>query len=112
MYNTHVIDLTNIIETLNMANIIESEVHDKLCDKLCESYQKVIINAVYYHYKKPLLQYQVIDLGLDEASEEPVVIYKALYGKSLIWVSRVDSWCDQLEYEGKVVSRFNLVKSG
>lgn len=48
----------------------------------------------YCHYKSSDKHYQVISLGLEEATEEPVVIYRALYGEQLVWTRKVSVWLE------------------
>ena len=82
----------------------ERELHDKIK----KAKQNVKIGGIYHHYRNPKLKYEVLNVGLDEVSTEPAVIYKALYN-NLIWVRRISVWCDQIEYKGKKISRFTLV---
>lgn len=68
----------------------------------------VLVGRLYYHYRTPTDFYKVLDIGLDEATENVVVIYQAQYGKYLIWVRSFDKWCESVENNGKMVQRFEL----
>lgn len=46
----------------------------------------------YHHYKDPTKIYQIINVGIFEETEEPCVIYEALYDTPLIWVRKISSW--------------------
>ncbi len=71
---------------------------------------KVEVGAIYSHYRNPKLQYEVINIGIQEATEKICVIYKALYGDDIVWVRDLDAWLEPVEYEGKKVARFQKVK--
>lgn len=62
--------------------------------------------GIYEHYKGG--RYEVIGIGLIEATEEPAVIYKALYENSLseYWIRSVPSFLETVEVDGKTVPRF------
>lgn len=63
----------------------------------------------YQHYKGG--EYEVLLNGLDENTETPVVIYKALYEnpKSEIWVRTEADFLTTIEADGKTVSRFTKI---
>jgi len=81
-----------------------------LSEKLDECRKIVLVNKFYYHYRSPSDYYKVLDLGLDEATEKVVVIYQAQFGKNLIWTRDIDIWCESVEHNGRMISRFNIVK--
>ncbi|XWV25629.1 TonB box-like protein [Tupanvirus deep ocean] len=64
---------------------------------------------IYYHYRSPHDHYKVITIALDEATEKPVVVYQALYGKKLIWVRHYDVWCQNVEHNGEILKRFTKI---
>ena len=72
---------------------------------------RVRIGSKYRHYKStdPDQQYQVISIAILEATEEPVVVYQALYGDQLTWVRPIDSFCEKVKVGGKTVKRFQEV---
>ena len=70
---------------------------------------KIKEQRFYSHYRTPSQLYKVKTVGLDKITFEPVVIYKACYGTGLTWVRRLDIWCEQVEYNGELVPRFQLV---
>lgn len=80
---------------------------EKKChEKIQACYFKVTVGAIYYHYRDPTKFYKVIDIGLDEATENPVVIYKAMYGNEITWVRAVDVFCSLVEHNGESTTRF------
>lgn len=66
-------------------------------------------DSFYYHYRNPNQHYLVLGIALDEATEEPVVIYKACYGEKLTWVRKVNVWNEEVEFNGKKVCRFTKI---
>jgi hypothetical protein len=77
---------------------------EDLLQMLAEAAQKVCIGAVYEHYKKQL--YKVIGLAILEATDEVGVIYEAQYGNNLTFVRALNEWLEEVEWEGKRVTRF------
>ncbi|MDF2578336.1 MAG: hypothetical protein K0S74_1820 [Chlamydiales bacterium] len=77
--------------------------------QLTLAHEQVIVGAAYCHYRNPELQYKVLHLGIQEASEKICVIYQALYGDKAIWVRDLDVWLAQVEHEGKLVPRFRAI---
>jgi hypothetical protein len=67
--------------------------------------------GIYEHFKGG--RYEVIGEGLLESTEEPVVIYKALYEneRSSLWVRPVSSFLETVEVEGQLIPRFKIIES-
>lgn len=59
------------------------------------------------HYKGNL--YQIIALALIEATNEPAVIYKALYGNELQFIRPISDWRMTVAWQGETVPRFQLI---
>lgn len=62
--------------------------------------------ALFTHYKNK--DYEIIALATDEATESPVVVYRALYGDHGIWVRRLESFCETVDFDGNKIERFRL----
>ena len=73
---------------------------------LClESMRIRIPKGVYRHYKGN--RYEVLGLCLHSETEEPMVIYKALYGFEEIWTRPAKMWNEEIRLpDGRVVKRF------
>jgi hypothetical protein len=84
----------------------------ELKELLQEAEILVQIGGKYFHYKNPDKFYTVLDLVLIEATEEVGVVYRADYEelKGIKFVRPVNEFCAKIEIEGKMVSRFNIVK--
>ena len=85
-----------------MGHLNESE----LSISLKESLKKVEIGAAYVSYKDPTKPYIVLHIGLWEATEEPSVIYQALYGDKIIWIRPLSKFIELVDKEGELVPRF------
>lgn len=71
---------------------------------------KIQVGDIYFHYKN-LQNYYVVDfVGLLEASEEPCIAYRALYGKKLLWVRTFNEFTKVEEINGKKVRKFTKVE--
>lgn len=58
----------------------------------------------YRHFKgKP---YEVIAIARHSEREEPMVVYKALYGEGGVWVRPASMWNETVERDGKTYRRF------
>jgi hypothetical protein len=64
---------------------------------------------IYYH-SDPNKHYEVLLIAIDESTESPMIIYRALYGKKIIW-SRLESiWSQQVRNkDNEFVSRFKIL---
>jgi len=73
--------------------------------------------GIYEHYKGKL--YEVIDIALHTETNEKTVLYHALYecpelqeeyGNNPIFARPYSMFFEDVEYEGKTVPRFKLIK--
>ena len=74
---------------------------------------EIEVGGVYRHYKRGGT-YEVIGLGMNSETDEPVVIYKALYADKefpigQLWVRTIASFTSEVEHGGKSVPRFALL---
>jgi len=67
--------------------------------------KQVKIGTTYKHYKGN--RYKVTEIGLLEATNEPCVIYQAVYNNKLIFVRPLSVWLETVEYQGKLGRRFS-----
>lgn len=61
----------------------------------------------YRHYKGNL--YQVIDVAFHSESEEPLVVYRKLYGDRSLWVRPLEMFLEDVLVDGQSVPRFAWV---
>ncbi len=88
-----------------MPQLSEEELNKRL-DPLRK---KVKVGDLYSHYKNPDHHYKILAVGFIEATEEPCVVYQALYGENLTWVRTEGEFLAEVEFEEKVVPRFKKV---
>lgn len=65
--------------------------------------------GIYRHYKGNL--YEVAGLARHSETEEELVVYRALYGEFGLWVRPAAMFAQTVEFNGKAVPRFVLVKA-
>ncbi len=66
-------------------------------------------NGIYRHYKGNL--YKVLHVALHTETEEPLVIYQALYGAQKIWARPLDMFIETVTLpDGSIVPRFALIE--
>lgn len=70
---------------------------------------KITVGAQYWHYKSREKVYKVIGLAFLEANNELCVIYQAQYDQKLTFLRPLTIWLENVEWEGKVVSRFTKI---
>lgn len=58
----------------------------------------------YRHFKGNT--YEVIGVARHSETEEPMVVYRALYGEGGLWVRPADMWNETVERDGKIYKRF------
>ncbi len=63
--------------------------------------------GVYIHYKSATMRYEVIGVGLETETNQPVVIYRPLYETSVkYWVRPYDMFVGTVSVDGKEIPRF------
>ncbi|TCP09406.1 uncharacterized protein DUF1653 [Crenobacter luteus] len=67
------------------------------------------VAGIYRHYKGEL--YEVIGLARHSESEEPLVVYRALYGDFGLWVRPAAMFDESVSVDGCAQPRFALVKA-
>ncbi|GAA0564022.1 DUF1653 domain-containing protein [Halomonas salifodinae] len=65
--------------------------------------------GIYRHYKGPL--YEVMGLARHSETEEPLVVYRALYGEYGLWVRPLAMFTERVVVDGKEQPRFALEKA-
>lgn len=58
----------------------------------------------YRHFKGK--EYEVIGIALHSETEEPMVVYRALYGEGGLWVRPASMWNETVKRDGKIYRRF------
>lgn len=70
----------------------------------------VQVGEIYHHYSDSKKHYKVLNIGLQEATEKVCVVYQSLDSNNVIWIRDLDSWQEAVMVDGKLVSRFSIVK--
>ena len=68
-----------------------------------------IKHGKYRHYKKR--EYELIDIVHHSETEEPLVLYRTLYGNYDLWVRPLKMFFEYIEINGKRVRRFEYIGS-
>jgi hypothetical protein len=63
--------------------------------------------GVYEHFKGK--RYEVLGVASHSETLEELVIYKALYGKKLIWVRPLEMFLEKVGVHGKKQPRFRFI---
>ncbi|HEV2601755.1 MAG TPA: DUF1653 domain-containing protein [Candidatus Babeliales bacterium] len=67
----------------------------------------MIKKGIYRHYKG--YTYQVIDSARHSETLEDMVVYRALYGEHELWVRPLAMFLENVEIDGKLQKRFELI---
>jgi len=62
----------------------------------------------YRHFKGK--EYEVLHVARNSETEEPMVVYRALYGERGVWVRPAGMWCETVERDGKKQKRFEKIE--
>lgn len=82
----------------------------ELKKEMVEAGNRVKIGGIYAHYKDPSHTYEVLDFAVNTEYDTIWVIYKSRYEENLTFLRSVDEWCDNVEKNGQVMKRFNLIE--
>lgn len=63
----------------------------------------------YRHFKGG--EYRVLGTATHSETAEVLVVYRALYGEQALWVRPLSMWLETVQYQGKTVSRFQLLEA-
>lgn len=63
----------------------------------------------YRHFKGG--EYRVLGTATHSETGEVLVVYRALYGEQALWVRPLSMWLETVQYQGKTVSRFQLLEA-
>ncbi len=86
--------------------------HDKLNEMVRVASKHVVIGGVYKHYKYPEREYFVEKIAIQESTLKVCVIYKDIASiSSPSFVRDLDSWLENVEWEGKTIPRFVLTSA-
>ena len=61
----------------------------------------------YRHFKGG--EYEVLGLATHSETEEPMVVYRQLYGERGLWVRPAAMWNETVERDGKTFRRFTYI---
>ena len=61
----------------------------------------------YRHFKGN--EYEVIGIARHSETEEPMVVYKALYGEGGLWTRPATMWNESVERDGNTYTRFKKI---
>ncbi|MFI0474438.1 DUF1653 domain-containing protein [Halomonas sp. HMF6819] len=67
------------------------------------------VPGIYRHYKGAL--YEVLGTAQHSETEEPLVVYRALYGEYGLWVRPLAMFMETVEVQGQQQPRFALEKA-
>ena len=83
--------------------------HEELNKKIAQAGKQVVIGGIYRHYKYPERKYFVEKLAVQESTLKICVVYKDMEALSApSFIRDLDSWLENVEWEGKSVPRFVL----
>ena len=66
--------------------------------------QALLQTGLYRHYKGPL--YRVTEVATHSETQEPLVIYQALYGEKGMWARPLSMFTETVVVDGKEIARF------
>ena len=61
----------------------------------------------YKHFKGG--EYEVLRVALHSETQEPMVVYRALYGEHGVWVRPASMWNETVVRDGKTYRRFTYI---
>ncbi len=81
--------------------------HEELSKKINDASKLVQLDGIYKHYKFPDRNYKVLGYVIQEATEKVAIRYKNISEDNAPeFVRDLDSWLEQVEWQGALVPRF------
>ena len=71
--------------------------------------QNTVPQGIYRHYKGSL--YQVLHTAQHSETEEPLVVYRCLYGEYGVWVRPLAMFSETVMIDDREIPRFKLIKA-
>lgn len=65
-----------------------------LQEEIIEAKEKIVIGAIYCHYKDPNNHYKILGVGIQEATNKICVFYEPLYMRGITFVRDLDNWLE------------------
>ncbi len=62
----------------------------------------------YRHFKGNL--YQLIEVAHHSETQEPMAVYRALYGEQGLWVRPLSMFLETIQRDGEILQRFQYVE--
>lgn len=72
------------------------------------SEREIKVGKKYRHFNGN--EYLVFSVAKHSETQEPMVVYKQLYGDGGIWVRPLDMFMEKVERDGKVFNRFEEIE--
>ncbi len=69
---------------------------------------KTVTPGRYRHFKGN--EYEVLYVARHSETEEPMVVYRALYGERGVWVRPAEMWGEEVTRDGKTFRRFTKME--
>lgn len=92
-----------------MMRLMDRTPESELLKRLEDARKRIPVGSRYTHYKRPDRAYVIRDHALHEASESPLVVYEACYGKGLVFARTLENFTEDVEHEGARVPRFSPI---
>lgn len=84
---------------------------EQLEQEVADASKRITLGATYSHYKGADKIYKVLHFATLEETDELCVVYEALYTNGLKFVRPVSVWLETVEWKGKAVPRFAIIKT-
>lgn len=83
-----------------------------VCTQIVSSFVNIqtCMNEYYRHFRNGKL-YRFVTFATIEATGEEAVVYQAMYGDHRYWIRPRANFFEEVEYEGKMVPRFQKVEN-
>ncbi|MDF2460882.1 MAG: hypothetical protein K0S68_285 [Candidatus Saccharibacteria bacterium] len=75
---------------------------------------KVKVGQLYHHWRDPETRYKVLNIAINEADEQILVVYELQADKPVVWVRPLrgpDGWLTPVEHQGREIPRFVKVSA-
>ena len=87
-----------------------SKTATKVLEQKLVEVRECVMEGQRWRHSKTSGEYEIVAVGIWEATGEVSVVYRAAYGDRLVWIRTAENFLEEVKVDGERVGRFVLMK--